>query len=268
MRFTCSVLALCATVSTPGLAQTPFEVPVTGEVLPGWITKDGTRTAAIRLILAPGWKTYWRAPGDAGIPPQFDWSASDNLNAISVDWPAPKVFEQNGMRSVGYEDTLVIPLHIEPSRGNRPVALKATLEMGVCSDICIPHTMEFDADITTDNLTPTPAIAAALAQRPYSSAEAGVTAAQCKLSPTTDGLRIEARLTMPSAGGSEHVVIEPGLDNVWVSEAKTQRTGSVVTATSEMVNFEGGAIALDRSAIRITVLGSNYAVDVQGCTAG
>lgn len=224
--------------------------------------------AALRVRLAPGWKTYWRAPGDAGIPPQFDWSASRNLKSVSVNWPTPKVFDQSGMRSVGYEDTLVIPLRIEPRHAHQPIALTATLEMGVCSDVCVPHTMQFDADIATESLTPTPAIVAALAQRPYPADEAGVTSAECQISPTKDGLQIEARITMPSAGGSEHVVIEPGLDSVWVSEAKTQRKGQTVTATSEMVHIEGGPIAVDRSAIRITVLGSKYAVDVKGCTAG
>lgn len=254
-------------VASPGYAGDNFTVPVAGEVIPGWVMKDGSRMAGLRLTLSPGWKTYWRAPGDAGIPPEFDWSASRNLKAISVNWPTPKVFDQNGMRSVGYEDTLVIPLHIEPQRDEKPVTLKATLEMGVCADVCVPHTMQFEANISTDSLTPTPAIAAALAQRPYTSDEAGVTAAQCLISPTKDGLRIEARITMPSAGGSEYVVIEPGQDNVWVSEAKTKRNGRTVTAISEMVHIEGGPIALDRSNVRITVLGSKYAVDVKGCTA-
>lgn len=268
MRRFVSFLAVCVTLGSASDAQDRFEVPVTGEVLPGWVMADGTRMAALRLTLAPGWKTYWRAPGDAGIPPDFDWSASRNLDGITVDWPAPKVFEQNGMRSVGYEDNLVIPLHISPKTDNRPVTLKATLHMGICSDICVPHTMQFDADIGTDNATPTPAIAAALAQRPYSASEAGVTSARCKLSPTADGLRVEAQIDMPPAGGTEHVVIEPGQSNIWVSEAKTQRSGDIVTARSDMVSISGGPIALDRSAIRITVLGSKYAVDVKGCSAG
>lgn len=268
MKHALCLAALCATLSGPVVAETPFKVPVTGEVLTGWVMSDGTRMAALRLSLAPGWKTYWRAPGDAGIPPEFDWSGSGNLDSVAISWPAPKVFDQNGMRSIGYEDSLVIPLHIKPAQGDAPVTLKATMEMGVCADVCVPHSLDFAATIDTDALTPTPAIAAALASRPYSAAEVGVTSAKCIISPTPDGLAIEARVAMPSAGGREYVVIEPGQDHIWVSEAKTRRTGSTVVASSELVHTNGGTIALDRSAIRITVLGSNYAVDVKGCTAG
>ncbi len=268
MKQAFSILSLCVALAAPAAAESPFEVPVTGEVLPGWVMADGTRMSALRLTLAPGWKTYWRAPGDSGIPPQFDWSASRNLGAVSVNWPTPKVFDQNGMRSVGYDNTLVIPLHIHPKTDGTPVRLRARMDMGICADVCLPHTLEFDADISTEALTPTPAIAAALAARPYSAGEAGVQSAECIISPTSDGLAIEARIAMPSAGGAEYVVIEPGQGDIWVSEAETRRSGATVVATSEMVNINGGPIAIDRSAIRITVLGSKYAVDVKGCSAG
>ncbi len=243
-------------------------MPVTADVLPGWVQADGTRIAALRLKLAPGWKTYWRAPGDAGIPPQFDWSSSRNLSSVAVIWPAPKVFDQNGMRSVGYEDELVIPLEITPSKITAPIRLKADMELGICSDICIPHALAFDVKIDTRDTSPTPAIAAALAQQPYTAKEAGVRDTECIVSPTSDGLQIEARVTMPSAGNPEYVVIEPGPGDIWVSEADTKRQGGEVVAISDMVHVNGGTIALDRSAIRITVLGSKYAVDIRGCNSG
>lgn len=224
--------------------------------------------AALRLSLAPGWKTYWRAPGDAGIPPRFDWSGSRNLDAVSVSWPTPKVFDQNGMRSVGYDNVLVIPLRIEPSDAGAAVHLSAEMELGVCSDVCIPYELALTADISTSATSPTPAIAAALAQQPYSASEAGVKAAECSVTPTSDGLQIEARLNMPPAGDDEYVVIEPGPGEIWVSEASTKRIGASLIATSEMVHVTGGPIALDRSAIRITVLGTKYAVDIHGCTSG
>lgn len=241
---------------------------MTGEVLSGWVQSDGSRMAALRLKLAPGWKTYWRAPGDAGIPPEFSWSGSSNMETVSISWPAPMVFDQNGMRSVGYQDTLVIPLRIEPRAQGEPLELQATMALGVCADVCIPHELEFSARIDDDNLTPTPAIAAALAQRPYSASEAGVRSAKCRMSPTRDGLQIEAHIAMPSAGGDEYVVIEPGVSNIWVSEADTKRSGDTVVAISEMVNINGGPVAIDRSAIRMTVLGSKHAVDIKGCAAG
>lgn len=265
-RLTIGLLGLIAPL--PGLAGNGFEMPVTARVLPGWVQADGSRVAALHLSLAPGWKTYWRAPGDAGIPPRFDWSGSDNLGSVSVVWPTPKVFDQNGMRSVGYDGELVIPLQIMPSTAGAPVRLEVDMELGVCADICIPHALTFTADIDSAETRPTPAIAAALAQQPFSAKEARVRASECVISPTADGLQIEARVTMPSAGSPEYVVIEPGPSDIWVSEAHTQRRGDTVVAVSDLVNVTGGPIALDRSAVRITVLGSKFAVDISGCTPG
>lgn len=243
-------------------------MPVEAKVLQGWVQPDGTRISALHLALAPGWKTYWRTPGDAGIPPQFDWTGSRNVRTVDVVWPTPKVFDQNGMRSVGYENQLIIPLQIDPRDSGAPVTLSLDMELGICSDICIPHSISLDARLDGPNSEPTPAIAAALAEQPYSAREASVRAAQCALAPTPDGMQIDVEVQMPSAGKPEHIVIEPGAPDIWVSEPKTTRRGDSVTASAEMVHVSGGTIALDRSAVRITVLGSKYAVDIRGCTAG
>ncbi len=261
--FASAVLLACA--AFPALAGDPYEDPVSAQVLPGWVMPDGTRMAALHLKLKPGWKTYWRAPGDAGIPPEFDWSASRNLSGVGVTWPTPQVFHENGMRSIGYTRELIIPLAIAPTRAGQPVRLQGDMQLGVCSDICMPHSLHFDAIIDANATTPTPAIAAALAQRPYSASEAGVVSATCRIEPISDGVRIEARVTMPSAGASEEMVIEPGSADIWVSEPVTQRSGNTVIAVSEMMHVSGGAFALDRSNIRLTVIGASHAVDIQGC---
>ncbi|MBW4710554.1 hypothetical protein KX928_22430 [Roseobacter sp. YSTF-M11] len=261
-------IAFVLIFSLPGLARDAFDVPVTAELLPGWVQADGSRVAAVRLTLEPGWKTYWRAPGDAGIPPRFDWSGSRNLHSVAISWPTPSIFDQNGMRSIGYANELVIPLTLAPKTPDQPVRLRLVLDIGICADICVPHRVSFDELLGDGSAKPTPAIAASLAQRPYSAREAGVTAATCRVEPTEDGLRIEARVTAPSAGGNEVMIIEPGAGEIWVSEAQTHRAGQEVIATSEMVHINGGPIALDRSAIRLTVLGQNHAIDIRGCTPG
>ncbi|MEM9552608.1 MAG: protein-disulfide reductase DsbD domain-containing protein, partial [Pseudomonadota bacterium] len=72
------------------------------EVLDGGETAHGTVMTALRLTLADGWKTYWRAPGDAGIPPSFNWRGSRNVGEVAITWPTPQVFNDYGMRSIGY----------------------------------------------------------------------------------------------------------------------------------------------------------------------
>lgn len=237
-------------------------------MIEGWQQPDGSRVAAVRLTLAPGWKTYWRAPGDAGIPPSFDWKGSRNLGAVAVNWPTPQVFDQNGMRSVGYADQLILPLSIAPRRPGQPVDVDLTLDIGVCHDICVPEKLRISGTLETSGGTPVPAIAAALAERPYTASEAGATSATCAIRPTDDGLQITATLKLPSTGGREHVVIEAGRADVWVSEATTARTGQTLTAQAEMVPSGHSPLSIDRSAVRFTVLGASYGVDIRGCTAG
>ena len=61
----------------------------------GWRKESGDHIAALQITLAPGWKTYWRQPGDTGIPPRFDFSGSENLTILDVIYPAPKITWQD-----------------------------------------------------------------------------------------------------------------------------------------------------------------------------
>jgi len=235
------------------------------DILPGWRTDTGTHMAAIRVTLAPGWKTYWRTPGDAGIPAQFDWAASDNLGAVLLHWPVPEVFHQNGMTSIGYHDQVVIPVELTPRRAGKPIALSARIDMGVCEDICVPVSAQVGADLPAGPVRPDARIRVALADRPMTAREAGVSHVTCTVSPAAQGLSVTATLDMPTMGGAEFVVMElPGAP-VWVSEAETSRSGGTLIATSDIVPGRGTALTLDRSRLRFTVLGTRGAVDIQGC---
>jgi len=111
-----------------------------------------------------------------------------------------------------------------------------------------------------------PAIAASLAQRPYSAKEAGLTKATCKMAFKDGDLQLEASLTLPHAGGQEMVVIESGNPDVWVSEADSSRQGDILKAKVDMAHVSGATVAISRAAVRITVLGSKHSVDILGCT--
>ena len=90
--------ATLALLAAPALATTQDDV-LSAQLRPGWQMENGGHMAAVELQLAPGWKTYWRSPGDAGIPPTFDWSGSDNVRSVRIHWPAPLVFDANGMQT-------------------------------------------------------------------------------------------------------------------------------------------------------------------------
>ena len=93
----------------------------------------------IAIQLDPGWKTYWRTSGDSGVPPRFDFSKSDNVEAVTVLWPAPMKFDDGaGGFSLGYHDQVVLPLRIVAKSNDKPVTLRAKIDYAVCEKICIP----------------------------------------------------------------------------------------------------------------------------------
>jgi DsbC/DsbD-like thiol-disulfide interchange protein len=95
--------------------------------------------AGIEISMAPGWKTYWRNPGDAGgVPPNLDWSASSNVAAVKMLFPAPSRLKDSSGDSIGYKSTVVFPLDVTPKDATKPVDLKLAIEFGVCREICVP----------------------------------------------------------------------------------------------------------------------------------
>ncbi len=98
----------------------------------------GLIRAGIEVKLKPGWHTYWRYPGDAGVPPRFDFQASQNVKAIEVLWPAPQRIPEAGMIAIGYVSDVILPLHITPQDRAKPVTLRLKLDYAVCEKLCVP----------------------------------------------------------------------------------------------------------------------------------
>jgi hypothetical protein len=265
-RFSPLLPALAAVFSASTAFANPEEVVLDARLLPGWTTDDGTQMAALSLTLAPGWKTYWRSPGEAGLPPVFDWGRSENLRSVALHWPTPQVFHTTGMISIGYHDGLILPIEVRPENPDEPVVLRASVDIGVCKDICIPAMLDVEVTLTQPGVGD-PSIKAALRDRPVAAAEGGVTGVTCSVDPIDDGLRLTARLGMPTVGPDEVVVIEPGIPGVWTSDTAVMRAGDTLTATADLVGTPGKPLALNRSAVVMTVIGSTQAIEIRGCPA-
>ncbi len=98
----------------------------------------GVLRAGVEVRLAAGWKTYWRYPGDSGVPPVFDFSKSENIKSVSILWPAPHRFAYEGGASIGYKDDVMFPIHVVPENPNRPAKLRLALDYAVCEKLCVP----------------------------------------------------------------------------------------------------------------------------------
>jgi DsbC/DsbD-like thiol-disulfide interchange protein len=259
--------ALMAPVFAPTAFANPDEAVLDAALLPGWTTPDGTHMAAFSITLAPGWKTYWRTPGDAGIPPLFDWSASENLGTVRYHWPRPEVFRTAGYLTMGYHDGMILPVEVTPVDPAQPVVLRAVVDMGVCKDICLPSSVTVDAVLTVPGVN-NPAIKAALRERPLAAEVAGVGRVTCAVDAAEDGMHVTATIAMPALGGAETVVFESGLADIWASEAVTTRAGDVLTTAARLVAPSRAPFALDRSRIVLTVIGEDEAVEIRGCPGG
>jgi DsbC/DsbD-like thiol-disulfide interchange protein len=128
----------------------------------------GSRSGAVLLggiafQLQSGWKTYWRTPGDSGVPPRFDFSKSENIEAVTVLWPAPLKFDDGaGGHSMGYHDQIVLPLRIVAKSGDKPVKLRADINYAVCEKLCIPVEANAELAFTSVASTEDSALFAAL----------------------------------------------------------------------------------------------------------
>jgi DsbC/DsbD-like thiol-disulfide interchange protein len=104
---------------------------------PGGADRASVR-AGVELRLGTGWKTYWRYPGDSGVPPRFDFSKSTNVKSVTVRWPAPHRFTDENGASIGYKGGVLLPLDIVPVNPAQPVTLRVTVDYAICEKLCVP----------------------------------------------------------------------------------------------------------------------------------
>ena len=169
--------------------------------------------AGVEITLAEGWKTYWRMPGDAGVPPLFDWAGSTNVASIKVRYSAPSRMQEPGAETIGYKSAVVFPVEVVPSDPGKPVDLKLTAEFGVCRDICIPAEAKLSLTLLPPQLEgdASPALVAALARVPRPQASRRVADPEARrMTASLDGsaprLSIEARF--PPGGRGADVFVE------------------------------------------------------------
>ena len=110
----------------------------------------------LHFKLKPGWKVYWRSPGDAGFPPMPDWSPSQNLKTAVVHWPAPSRFEVLGLQSLGYTDEVVLPLTVELMDPAKPLRMAGEVNYLTCQKICIPYTAKLALTLPKGPVQPSP----------------------------------------------------------------------------------------------------------------
>jgi DsbC/DsbD-like thiol-disulfide interchange protein len=253
---------LTITAAAQFLGRSADEV-VEVTLMEGWRMPNGNHMGALRIQLAPGWKTYWRAPGEGGVPTVVHLTRDTGIDGIAIHWPRPEVFFTNGMRSIGYSGDVILPIEFAlGSAGD--VEFQGRVDMGVCLDVCMPITLDLTGLLPARAESDTP-INAALAERPLGAHEIGVETPRCSVEPISDGMRVTIAATLPRTGNDETVVVEHRDPMIWISDSRTRREGGVVYGTVDLVPADSGPFALNRSDLRITIIGSQMAVDLGAC---
>lgn len=270
-------IALIAVMLAAPVAAQDIPGLVSARLLPGWV-EEGQRYSALELVLEPGWKTYWRSPGDGGIPPDFEWlggigSVGDDGLAdggqgneeVTFYWPRPEVFYAGGMRSVGYHDQLLLPFSFSHDGDADSGPLAARVFFGLCREVCVPATVELEAGAPATE-GPDKRIVDSIASQPALASDP----ITCRIAPTEDGLDITAHL--PAAGDdasandqSGTVLAEFTDSSIWVSEASVTQTADGIAARFQAVAPNGAPFAVDDNAIRVTHLWDGGAVEYQTC---
>lgn len=139
---------------------------------------DPKLRAGVEIKLQPGWKTYWRYPGDSGVPPRFDFSGSDNVLRAKVLYPAPHLFTDETGKSLGYKTSVIFPVQVTPKQPGKPVTLRLKLDYAVCEKLCIPAEGKTELNFGPGDSANDAALSQAEAHvpKPATAAEAGLTA--------------------------------------------------------------------------------------------
>ncbi len=195
--------------------------------------------AGLRFRLAPGWKTYWRSPGDAGYPPMVDWSQSDNLAKTTLWWPSPKRYFDHGLQTIGYENEVILPLSIEVKNPAIPLSVQAMVDYLVCEEICIPLQQNISLIVPPGPSEPTPEArlidryraAVPVVGNPDNPKIPSITIQELTRDQTTDSVRLRAIARSPNRFHQPDLFLE-GAEGTWFSQPKT-----TVSQSSHQVQF-------------------------------
>ena len=108
--------------------------------------EGGALRLGLEMRMAPGWKTYWRSPGDAGLPPVIDWTGSENLADAKLRFPAPHRFTLFDLETFGYGGTVILPIAAR-SEGPGATRVRAAVDVLVCENLCIPYRADLALDL-------------------------------------------------------------------------------------------------------------------------
>ncbi|MGF1593194.1 MAG: protein-disulfide reductase DsbD family protein [Kiloniellaceae bacterium] len=219
----------------------------------------------LEFDLKPGWKIYWRSPGDAGLPPSVDWAGSENLSQAEVSWPVPHRFSLFGLETFGYGDQVVLPVEATLERPGDPLVLHASVDYLICEEICIPYTAELSLDLPAGDGARAPQaflIESFRGQVPGRGAEQGLEIVSVGLAGPLDAPRIEVSARSERPFGAPDLLVEapPGF-TFDVPRATLGEGGRQVTLAAAVTRTAAGGV-LEGKPLTVTVTDGTRGIEM------
>ena len=220
--------------------------------------------AGLEIRLKDGWKTYWRYPGDSGVPPVLDFSGSQNVKAVTVLYPAPARFPDGaGGHSIGYKGDVIWPLHVEPQDPGKPVTLDLKLSYAACEKLCVPAQAKLELLLAADGGSNEAAVGAAeaLVPKPAAIGDRGTPAIRAAHRETVSG---KTRVVVDVAADAPAVLFAEGPTGQWalpLPEPVPGAPAGLQRFAFELDGLPSGAKA-NGATLRLTAVSGDKAIEV------
>lgn len=213
--------------------------------------------AGIEITLASGFKTYWRSPGESGLPPRFDWSSSENVSRTDLRWPAPLRYEDAAGVAYIYHDRVILPVLVKAVEPGKPVKLALSIDYGICKDICIPAHEDLTV-VLSDEGPDRAIIEEALAKVPRPQplgAQADLSVISTEpLAQGKSGLSV----VIHAPAGSQPVLFAEGPENWYVSTSLPDAENRFTVTVDEKPKDASGPVPL-----RLTLAAGDKAIETE-----
>ena len=218
------------------------------------------RLVGLQIDLDPGYLTYWRSPGEAGVPPTARFAGSKGLQTATLLFPAPGRYSEDGTEAIGYKDGVVFPILVRSAEAGTPVELKLALDFAICERLCLPARAKATLALGGDGAGPEAELVRdALARVP---APARLGGAGALAITAVDGLAGDATLAVRvrTTGTDEPTMFAEAPDpwfvqageGLWSSDGSLRYTLKVAAKPPERAALP----------LRLTLVGADAAIEV------
>ena len=221
--------------------------------------------AGIEIRLKDGWHTYWRYPGDAGAPPQFDFAGSQNLAAVAVRWPAPRRMPEAGLIAIGYDRDVILPLEVTARDPALPVVLRLKLNYAICEKLCVPAEAKLALALPAGGPVEDSALTAAQARVPSKRAlgeGAGLAIRSVRREAGPERPRLLIDVTVPA--GSAVDLFAEGPTDQWAPPLPVASEGAPPGLQRFVLDLDGAppGESYEGAALTLTAVSGREAIEV------